>query len=271
MDSKDTSILIVKKVPGIPYVRIVQGTGIHNEFMKHVHSQLCVGIVLSGVRRMTFDGDRYDYSKNDIFIINPGQAHSCAMTPGTEHSYSVLTVDPSSTGDPDRISFRNIIKKSNGIHGRFVKLLSILERDAPVLEKESTLQAFLNSIASAYSTEALPVKITAQQKSAVKKARELLEKNLTDKITLDELSGVTGMSRFYFNRIFCEITGVSPYAFHLHLRIEHAKHMLLAGRTIVETALDSGFTDQSHFSRYFKKLVGVTPGAFVRYNRQEGI
>jgi AraC-like DNA-binding protein len=47
--------------------------------------------------------------------------------------------------------------------------------------------------------------------------------------------------------------------------------MLLAGRTIVETALDSGFSDQSHFSRYFKKIVGVTPGVFVRYNRQEGI
>lgn len=271
MDSKDTSILVVKKVPGIPYIRIVQGTGIHNEFMKHVHRQLCVGIVVSGARSMTFDGGRYEYSKNDIFIINPGQAHSCSLIPGTDHSYSVLTVDPSSAGNPDRITFRTIIKKSDGLHGRFINLLSVLERNAPVLEKESNLQAFLNTIASAYSTETVPAKITAQQKSAVKKARELLEKNLTDKITMDELSGVTGMSRFHFNRIFCEITGVSPYAFHLHLRIEHAKHMLLTGRTIVETALDSGFTDQSHFSRYFKKIVGVTPGAFVRYNRQEAI
>lgn len=267
MESKDTSIITVKKVPGIPYIRIVQGTGINNEFMKHVHRQLCAGIVISGARSMTLDSCRYDYSKNDIFIINPGQVHSCTIMPGKEHSYSVLTVDPSSACVPDTIIFRNIIKKSDGLHSRFTKLLSILESDAPLLEKESDLQAFLNITASAYSAEKIALKITAVQKTAVKKALEYLEKNLTDKITMEELAGITGMSRFHFNRVFCTVTGLSPYAFHLHIRIEHAKHILLTGKTAVETALDSGFTDQSHFSRYFKKIVGVTPGVFVKYNK----
>lgn len=226
-----------------------------------------MGIVSSGARTMTFGSDTITYKKNDIFIINPGQAHTCTTPDSTPHSYIVLTIDPSAVKSTGSILFCNMIARGDGIHTNFTGLVSVIESDAILLEKESLIHSFLEMVLSLYSSETVPEKITATQRSAVNRARAYLESNLTDKISMGELAEATGLSRFHLNRIFRKVTGLSPYSYHLHVRIEHAKHMLTSGKPIVEAALDSGFSDQGHFSRYFKKIVGVTPGVFIKYNR----
>ena len=55
-----------------------------------------------------------------------------------------------------------------------------------------------------------------------------------------------------------------PHAYHLQLRIDRAKRLLAAGSAPARVANDSGFVDQSHLTRHFRKWVGVTPGAYAR-------
>jgi len=266
MKKNNQDKLIITKIPGIPYIRVIKGTGIINEFPIHNHKPLCIGIILSGARTMSFGTDTFSYKKNDIFIINPEQVHTCESPDNTPQSYLVLTIDTAAVQITNCISFRNRIARCDGIYRNFTRLVSAIESDAPLLEKESLIHSFLEVILSLYSSDTIHEKITVSQRSAVNRAREYLEINLTDKISMGELSEVTGLSRFHFNRVFRKVTGLSPYAYHLHVRIEHAKHMLTAGKPIVEAALDSGFSDQGHFSRYFRKIVGVTPGIFIKYN-----
>jgi AraC-like DNA-binding protein len=64
-------------------------------------------------------------------------------------------------------------------------------------------------------------------------------------------------------RRFRRLTGVSPRAYRVHVRLLEARRRLSRGYKLSEIALELGFADQSHFGRHFKRAFGLTPGEFV--------
>lgn len=91
--------------------------------------------------------------------------------------------------------------------------------------------------------------------------------NLSRRITVAELAGIARLSAFQLSRAFRREHATTPYRLVLEMRIEHAKDRLRAGATISETALQAGFADQSHLTRHFRRLTGMTP---KRYTRRMG-
>ena len=84
-----------------------------------------------------------------------------------------------------------------------------------------------------------------------------------ERIALDDLAGEAGISPSYFTRLFRERSGQSPMQFVTAVRIERAKEQLAdRDRPMITIALSCGFADQAHFSRTFKRIVGLTPKAF---------
>ncbi|MBD1997586.1 helix-turn-helix transcriptional regulator [Leptolyngbya sp. FACHB-541] len=84
-------------------------------------------------------------------------------------------------------------------------------------------------------------------------------------LQLAQLAGIAGISQYHFCRVFRQATGVSPYQFVLQQRMEKAKELLRQRKcTIAEIALLVGYTDQSRFTRHFKRYVGATPSMFLR-------
>jgi AraC family transcriptional regulator len=89
---------------------------------------------------------------------------------------------------------------------------------------------------------------------------DFIEANLGGNFGLAELAANVRISPFYFCRLFKQSTGLSPHQFVIRERIEHARQMLKEHRlTTVEIASNLGFSDQSHFARVFRGLVGTTP------------
>lgn len=92
-----------------------------------------------------------------------------------------------------------------------------------------------------------------------------IDDHIGEHISLDELAGEAGVSRFHFARQFRLSTGESPMGYLRRLRIERSKSILQTrDSTIAEVAARLGFSDQSHFTRIFGRLVGVSPGNFAR-------
>ena len=79
---------------------------------------------------------------------------------------------------------------------------------------------------------------------------------------LDELSREVGLSPHYLNSTFARTFGLPPHAYQLQLRIKRAIELLRGQDCLATIALSLGFADQSHFTRQFKRVVGVSPGAF---------
>ena len=84
-------------------------------------------------------------------------------------------------------------------------------------------------------------------------------------IALEVVAQEVGMSRYHFSRVFKESMGLSPINYIVRQRIERAKKLLAETELpIADIALQAGFSGQSHFTTFFRKLVGLTPRSFRR-------
>jgi AraC family transcriptional regulator len=100
---------------------------------------------------------------------------------------------------------------------------------------------------------------------ALQRVRAYMDGHIGERISLDELARQAGVSRFHFARQFRLSTGESPMGYLRRVRIERSKSILQTrDSTIAEVAARLGFSDQSHFTRIFGRLVGVSPGSFAR-------
>lgn len=91
--------------------------------------------------------------------------------------------------------------------------------------------------------------------------------NLTRTIRLRDLAALLQLSRGHFSRAFRETFGQAPMSYVMNRRIHRAQALLMSSlQPLAEIALECGMTDQSHFTRVFRRLVGMTPGAWRRQN-----
>ena len=100
---------------------------------------------------------------------------------------------------------------------------------------------------------------------ALRRVRTYIDEHIGERIYLSELARQAGVSRFHFARQFRLSTGESPMEYLRRVRIDRSKRILETRRTtIAEVAAGLGFSDQSHFTRTFGRLVGVSPASFAR-------
>ena len=107
-------------------------------------------------------------------------------------------------------------------------------------------------------------RVQTEPSAQIKRICEFLEDNYTKNITLEDLSALTGLSKYYMLRSFTKQKGISPYSYVETLRIDKAKNLLEKGVPPIEVSLRTGFTDQSHFSNFFKKFIGLTPKQYMK-------
>lgn len=110
-----------------------------------------------------------------------------------------------------------------------------------------------------------PMRRRGLNRQVLQRTCDHIDRHLGDEMSLSAIARVAGMSRFHFARLFRASTGHSPMAYLLRKRIERAKSLLGRGDlAICEIAAMLGFSDQSHFSRTFRKIEGTTPKQFAR-------
>jgi AraC family transcriptional regulator len=93
---------------------------------------------------------------------------------------------------------------------------------------------------------------------------EWIDAHLDQTLALADLAAVAHLSEFHFARHFKQTTGLPPYQFVIHQRVERAKRLIAARQlSLAQIAAEVGFSDQSQLTRHFKRLVGVTPSRFA--------
>jgi AraC family transcriptional regulator len=94
---------------------------------------------------------------------------------------------------------------------------------------------------------------------------DYIHEHLDAELSLDHLAAVAHLSPYHFARLFKNSTGLPPHQYVIARRVERAKELLRAKDrpSLAEVAAEVGFSDQSHFTRHFRRLVGVTPRRFL--------
>lgn len=124
-----------------------------------------------------------------------------------------------------------------------------------------------HQFAHLYSVRAKAIFLAWRRSPPIERAITHLSAHYVERIHLDDLAAVARISKFHLVRLFGEALGITPHRYQMLLRVSHAQAMLRGGDRIGEVARRVGFCDQSHFNRYFRFLVGVTPGQY----QQDGV
>ncbi|HEV2732218.1 MAG TPA: AraC family transcriptional regulator, partial [Terriglobales bacterium] len=99
-----------------------------------------------------------------------------------------------------------------------------------------------------------------------RRASELLHENMQGRIRLSDIARECGLSVSHFARSFKTSFGISTHQWLTQHRVEHAKELMTqTSKSLIDIAIQSGFSDQAAFTRTFQQLVGVSPGRWRRH------
>lgn len=271
MRRKNQGFVRYFKPYGLPHVQAVYGTDVKNEYNRHAHSGFCIGIVRKGARVLYSNGASTVIPENDLFVINPGQAHACKSL-YEMHSYFVVSVKLEQMRNiASQISekareiphFNKTLVRDKKLSLKISRFFSVIENPSSVLERESVLNSFLSDLIVHFADGPPAPRDCGAHGRSIKAACEFMRAHYAEDLSLSQLSRIACLSPFYFQRLFLKETGLSPHEYLVHFRLKKARELLIRGSSIAGAAYDTGFVDQSHFSRAFKRFVGVTPGEYV--------
>ena len=100
----------------------------------------------------------------------------------------------------------------------------------------------------------------ADQGADTRLIKDYLEGRYSEGAKLAELVNLTHLDRAYLIRAFRSAVGMPPHRYLIQIRVREAKRLIREGRPLAEVAAETGFADQSHLTRHFKSLTGLTPG-----------
>jgi AraC family transcriptional regulator len=130
---------------------------------------------------------------------------------------------------------------------------------------ESLATALLVHLLRGYSSSPSEQPLKNVGPASLRRALAYIEDQPNMRISMDDLAGAAGLSRFHFSRLFRKHIGISPAAYIERSRLERAKAMIRSGQmSLTDIAYAVGFADQSHFTRRFRRHESCTPSQYAR-------
>ncbi|MFH1152913.1 MAG: AraC family transcriptional regulator [Pseudomonadota bacterium] len=267
---ENVSFIRDPEVPGIEISRVVESS---HRFPRHFHDDIYgIGLMEKGASYcMGPEQDHTLVAAGNINLINPGQVHS-GVPAGRQVTYTMMYVTTARMTELSRSlfdgagrlpEFRTLVVDDPVL---FMKLKGLMNRFGPLIdpvEKESALVEAFTELLSAHG--GMPGIETGKtpEPGVVSAARDFLSDRLEEKISLTQAAEVTGLSRYHFLRVFRKQTGLPPHTYRTIKRVDAARRFLKQGMPPAQVALETGFSDQSHFTTTFRQYLGVTPKHYL--------
>ena len=244
--------------------------GIMQKFPNHFHDYYVIGFIESGERCLSCKNRKYTVEPGDLLLFNPHDNHTCEQINGGTLDYRCINVPPETmskaafeiTGKEYLPYFSPAVIFHSELASLLRELHMIIMEEEKDFRKEEIFFFLLEQLIKEFSEKGIE-QSGPEENRETKIICNYLEKNYMKNITLDELSGLTGLSKYYLLRSFTKQKGISPYRYLETIRIDRAKKLLEQGVLPIEAALQTGFADQSHFSNFFKKFIGLTPKQYM--------
>ena len=247
-------------------------------FAPHAHDEFVFGMIDAGAARTFFRGTEDVHAAGSVITFGPGEVHTGAPACAEGWSYRMLYPSESlvrfiareATGREFTPTFDRSCVHDPALAGRVGATHQVLESNANRLQKECALLEVLGDLvihhASTWPNGSRPAP-ASRSTTALRRVRDLLEAEYARTVTIRELAQVAGLSTFHLIRVFRATFGLPPYKYLEQVRIQQARRLIRLGFPLTHVVHATGFSDQSHLTRYFKRIVGVTPGMYARAGR----
>jgi AraC-like DNA-binding protein len=256
---------------GFHHLEMLSASYSNHSFPRHWHETYVIQVVEQGINEFICEGQTWTAPKGSIVIINPSEVHTGhsigndtlkyrSFYPSAELFSDVL----SQLNHPARrdVFFPSCVVTDPGLAGLILRAHNKAESEDLSVEAHSLLLWAMSELAMKCSDQQFVLKPVKTENVSILRARDYIQDHFSDNITLNQLADVSGLSSFHFLRMFQKAFGLPPHEFVRNVRIERARALLKKGHPIAVVAGETGFYDQSHFNRHFKRIMGLTPGQY---------
>lgn len=242
----------------IPGLRLVRARAMNNDFRRHSHRAILVGLVLRGQRRLLLPDGELCVMPGNGFLLPADLPHRCTIDGA--HSYRVVVIQPSlwqtfaalpqqpqilCAGSPAQLTAR--------------RLVASLRYDRQALAIESRLVALQQTL----QPDDDGVDQSLPPPERVLRVRDWLDAHGGEVVRLTTLAQIAECSPGLINRLFRQQFGLPPYEYLVQLRLRHAARRLREStQPLADIAYETGFADQSHLQRFFRRAYGTTPQVY---------
>lgn len=267
---------------GSPFPFHIQQDIHENTFPVHSHADFYeLVFVIGGSAMHIVDDECFPIKKGDVFVIGTERSHGFSDAVGFKICNIMFGFDEffgQSSDICSSQSFRSLFFGKDGLQSKltlppdeFIRICDVLkmlqnEYETDSDGRETLLRSYFMML-SVILSRLFASKESGKNRSAenITAAAEFIERNFTEKLTLDSIAEVTHYSARHFVRIFTETYHQTPQEYIVSLRLRRACNLLEEGElSVEETAQQSGFGDGNYFSRVFKKQMGITPSEYRR-------
>jgi AraC-like DNA-binding protein len=243
-------------------------------FDPHRHDTYAIGCTIRGVQSFRYRGASEHSVPGQVFVLHPDETHDGHAGTSAGFRYKILYVEPDVIRDalgPARGSLpfvRETVSNDRRLADAIMPALDDLDLPLEDLQRDQIILNLADALA-AVDPSVTRRKLSVCDWRAVGRARDVLDANVQKGVTSAELEAVTGLTRYALARHFRACLGTSPYRYLTMRRLDRARSLIRHGAPLVDAALSSGFADQSHMTRHFRKAYGMPPGRWAAIVLQE--
>ncbi len=242
--------------------------GIAQPFPNHFHEYYVIGFVEAGERTLSCKNQEYAIKQGDILLFNPGDSHACVQSDGGTLDYRglniakevMLDLAEEVAGKRELPGFSQNVIRDDEAACYLRPLHESIMSGSGEFSKEENLLLLLSLLIQHYGQpfeHCMP-----ECRAEIEQACAFMEEHYAEHLGLEQICRRAGLSKSALLRAFTRSKGVTPYRYLENIRIGRAKKLLEQGASPLEAALQTGFSDQSHFTNYFSRFIGLSPGIY---------
>lgn len=239
--------------------------GMLQSFPNHFHEHYVIGYIDAGKRQLSCKNKKYIIGPGDLIFLNPRDNHTCEPVDDHAYDYRCINIKTdimnkvvSEIFGKENLPYfvQPVIYQCEQIELMKDLHIAIMEEQAHFKKEETFL--FLMEQLIKNNTETLLAEADHFD-ADIQAVCDYLNLHYSERITLNELSELVNLNKYSLLRNFTKLLGITPYRYLETIRINEAKKLLENGVGPIEAAMSTGFSDQSHFTNYFKEFIGLTP------------
>lgn len=259
------------RVDALSGLELLRAHYVEFSFPRHTHDEFMIAVTEAGMGRPRYRGAEHCVGPGDVLVLNPGEVHGGGPDGDLFWQYRAFYPPPKlmqrvarelTGADRGIPQFSADIVKDPCVADKLRVTHSVFEKRRSALETEARLIEALACLVERHAVGRLSAHRVGREHRAVKRAKEYLDMLPQENVSLERLAQEAGLSVYYLCRVFRRETGLSPHRYQILRRVNLAKALLAKGTPISQVAVETGFYDQPHLTRHFKRVFGVTPGAY---------
>ncbi len=241
-------------------------------FSRHVHEGFCIGVIDQGAQRFYREGSQHVAPQGSIILVNADQVHDghCASESGWSYR-TIYPTDAMLSGVVDGLQgagsglpwFAEPVVHDPFMASQLRGLFDLLKHSDNLLERQSHYLHVMAMLLQRHAGKGRSLARLRAHPVAVQRVRDYLDAHCNENVSLERIAGLVELNPHYLTRLFQRHVGIPPHAYQLMRRLQKARLLIRSGSSLADAAADTGFTDQSHLHRHFKKMMGITPGQYL--------